>query len=151
MAGKGSAKSAMMSAWPRSFRRISVDQSFRDFVNVGAKLFDAAGRKCLAARLRSRVCDGRVHKQELLHHHPRDRVQIVAAHAAQLFGRADAIGGESMQNGDDILIAGDDPGMQERIPVHWVLFAKPAEKRVRIGEHRRVQKLVQTQVGSIVF
>ena len=48
-----------------------------------------------------------------------------------------------MQNLHDIRVPSNHPGVQERIPVHRVLFTQPPEERVRIGEH----VLLETQAS----
>jgi hypothetical protein len=48
-------------------------------------------------------------------------------------------------------VAGNNPGMEERIPVHWILGSKPTIERVRISQHLWVKQMVKTQrFGSIV-
>jgi len=50
-----------------------------------------------------------------------------------------------MQNLDHILVARDDPGMQERVPVNGGLGSQTVKQRIRVGQNRRVEKMIEAE------
>jgi hypothetical protein len=49
-----------------------------------------------------------------------------------------------VQHFEHIDIAGYDPGMEENIPVYWILGAQTAKERIGVSQHLRVQKMIET-------
>ncbi len=58
-----------------------------------------------------------------------------------------AVRRKTAENGYDIRIARDDPGMQERIPMHGIGFTQLPIQAVRGGHDIRLHELTQTDVG----
>ena len=59
------------------------------------------------------------------------------AQGLEIFGRWRALGGEAVQDGDDIFVARDDPGVEVRVPVDGIVRAQAVIERIGIGQHLR--------------
>ena len=87
----------------------------------------------------------RIEEKHLLHHYLRKGIQGGEPHVGELLGRRSARRGVVMKHLYDIAVAGHDPGMQERIPMHWIFASKPMEEWIRVGENLRVEQVVEAQ------
>jgi hypothetical protein len=52
-----------------------------------------------------------------------------------------------VQDVHDVGIAGHDPGMQKRVPVHWILGSQTAIEWVGVGKHLWVEEVIKAQLG----
>ena len=75
----------------------------------------------------------------------RNRTHCRHAQGRELLGSIGSVRGKALKNADHIRIAGDDPGVQERIPVHWILGPELMVKRIGIGEHLRIEQVIEAQ------
>ena len=101
-----------------SFANETVDQAVRDVLNMPAQYRDPRRSERRGAKISQTGVSGRIPEQHLPGHHLNDRFQRAEPHAVQLLRRQCAVRREAGQDGDDIGVAGDYPGMQERIPMH---------------------------------
>ncbi|CAB4873984.1 unannotated protein [freshwater metagenome] len=65
--------------------------------------------------------------------------------------RRDAIGGEPLliaEAGSDVLVARDQPGAQDRIPVDRIVLANDRQRRVWIGERRLAEEIIVDERGG---
>src|SRR5947209_15681276 len=53
-----------------------------------------------------------------------------------------------MEYMDDVVVAGNYPGAQVRIPMHRILISQPVIERIRVGQDLRIEQLAQAQLGS---
>jgi hypothetical protein len=53
-----------------------------------------------------------------------------------------AVRGKGVKHLENLWIAGDDPGMQKRIPMNGILFSKFAEERIRIRHDLGIEQVV---------
>ena len=100
-----------------------AEQTPDDLADVAPQHFhtlrrERSRREAADARMRRRI-----QKKHLLHHHLRDRIQRGQAHRRELCRRGRTHGGKIAQHPHYIRIAGDDPCVQKRIPVHRVFAA----------------------------
>ena len=80
-----------------------------------------AGVNAGAGQLAQPGVGRRVHEEHLLDHHLGDRADLRRAQRLEVLRRGRAVGREAVQDGDDVLVARDDPGVQVRVPVDRVL------------------------------
>src|ERR1700737_1338761 len=94
---------------------------------------------------------GSVHEQHLLHHDLGDGPHLRQSHAGELQRIGSTVGGEVQQNPNHIVIAGDDPGMQVGVPMYRVFSAELAVQRIRVGQDRWIQQVVQTENSALAW
>jgi len=71
--------------------------------------------------------------------------QRFQSHGAQMLGRWCACRREALEDGDDVGVARDHPGVQVRVPVYGVLLAQLMIERIGVGQHLWIQQLHQAQ------
>ena len=147
IAGSGRARSAMISIvpWLRC-RRAGVG----DLGDVVAQRFDPARRERLG---RERADPGvlrRIEEEHLADHHRGDGCEPVHPQRRELLRGRGAVGREGLQDGQHVVVARDDPCVQERVPVHGGLVSQAAVQRVRIREDLGIEELVEAQARSPV-
>ena len=91
---------------------------------------------------------GRVEEEHLADHDLGDGCQRLHPEGGQLLGASACRSAEkSVRTCHHVVVAGDDPRVEEGVPVHGGLVAQPVVERVRVGEHRGVEQLVQAQAA----
>ena len=99
----------------------AVQQAIHDLLDVRAQPLHPARREGDRRKAaQPRVC-GSVQEQHLPHHDLGDGVERRQTDGAQLLRRRRAVGGEIMQNMDHVPVERHHPGMQEGIPMDWIL------------------------------
>jgi hypothetical protein len=88
------------------------------------------------------------HEQHLLHHHLRNWAELREPHGSELFGRWGAISREGVKYLNYVRVTGYDPGVQERVPMHWVFLPQTLEEGIGVGENVGVQQVVKAEGRS---
>ncbi len=89
---------------------------------------------------------GRIHEQHLLQHHLGKGLHEGEPKAIQVIQGRRSIGGVIHQNMNHFRVAGDDPGMHVRVPMHGVMAAHGMVKGMRMGRYFRVEKHQETEL-----
>ena len=128
-----------------SLRLNLVEKLIHNLPNMRAQFLDACRSKSFGREAAKASVRPAIHEQHQLHHKTRDRAQASQPDSLQLFWSRRTGRRKRMQNLDHILVAGDDPGMQERVPVHGGLVSQAMKQRIRVSQNRRVEKVIQTE------
>ena len=108
-------------------RQDGLDEAVGNLLDVLAQELHSLRRESLGCQTPQPRVRGRIHEQHLLHHHLRNGVHGRQAHGCQLRGRGRAVGGKFVQHSNHIRVAGHDPFVQERIPMHGILGPQAAK------------------------
>src|SRR5205085_8965552 len=79
------------------------------------------------------------------YHDLSDGVKTRKSHAGELLRRRGPLRGEITQDSDDIIVTGDHPYPQQRIPMHGRFVAQAMVEGIRIRQHFRVQQTRKTE------
>ncbi len=67
------------------------------------------------------------------------------AQGLEIFGRRRALGGEAGEDGDDIVVACDDPGVEVWVPMNRIVGTETMVERIGIGEDFGIEEMVKAQ------
>src|SRR5881394_1552774 len=101
---------------------------------------EGMGRQAAHPRVR-----GSVQKKHLFHHDLRNWIESAQSHFGKLLRRRRTCGRVMVKNGYNIVVSSHDPGVYERIPVHWILTSESMKQWVWIRENLWVKEMVKTQ------
>src|SRR5256885_12549007 len=90
-----------------------VEKLIHNLANMRAQLLDTCLSKSFGREAAKAGVRAAIHEQHQLHHEARDRAQASQSDSLQLFRSRRTGRRKRMQNLDHILVARDDPGMQE--------------------------------------
>jgi hypothetical protein len=149
IAGGGYTRSAVTSIFPAG----AIASSKRSTISCicESQNFDAARRKRGRCQTARPGMGRRVQEQHLFHHDCRDGSHGRQCHGGQLIRGGRAIGGKMVQNMDHVLITRDHLRAQERVPVNRVFSARTPIQRMRVGQHFRVEQLIQAQLLAVII
>jgi hypothetical protein len=112
---------------------VRLKQRVHDLPYASTEPFYSMRRKCLGADCSKPGVLGRVHEQMLQNHDLPNAIQSRESHRLESLGRRGALGRKGLQNRHNIRIAGNHPGMEKRIPVHWILSPEKSIERIGVG------------------
>src|SRR6185437_7851642 len=95
-----------------------VDEPGGDFLDVVVEFADLDGHEGGPGELAEAGVGGGVAEKHLLDHDLGDGADFGGAQGFEVFGRGGALGGELGEDGDDVFVAGDDPGVEVGVPVN---------------------------------
>jgi hypothetical protein len=128
---------------------VRLKERVHNLLYASTELFDSMRRKCLGAYCAKPGVIGRVHEQMLEHHDVSNAIQTREPHRLQSLRRRGALGRKRLQNHHNVRVAGNNPGMEKRIPVHRILTPKKSIERIGISQDRGIIQAIKAEAPLI--
>lgn len=125
--------------------RDGVDEAVDNLLNALPQMLNTTGGERDRRNATNAAVGRWVQEEHLANHHAGDRGELPQTELGELLRSGRAAGQELLENLDNVGVAGHDPGVQVRIPVHRRRLAELGVERIRVSQHGWVEQAEQAQ------